>query len=181
MPILGILASSRLVSTNSYESISTVTVGSGGQSTISFTSIPATYKHLQIRLISRSVAGSADALRLSINGATGVYRNHYLEGDGSTAVAGTDSISGGINIYGIFSSTANIFGAGIIDILDYADTNKYKTTRSLTGIDKNGSGFVDFDSGLYMQTTAISSITLTYAAGNTFAQYSSFALYGIKG
>jgi hypothetical protein len=51
MPILGIIASAitgNLVTT-SYESIETVTVGSGGSATVTFSSIPATYTHLQIK------------------------------------------------------------------------------------------------------------------------------------
>jgi hypothetical protein len=57
MPILGIIASAitgNLVTT-SYESIATVTVGGGGAATVAFTSIPATYTHLQIRGIGRSM------------------------------------------------------------------------------------------------------------------------------
>jgi predicted patatin/cPLA2 family phospholipase len=75
---------------------------------------------------------------------------------------------------------ANIFGAGVIDILDYANTNKYKTVRALSGHDNNGSGYVNFESGLWMSTSAITSIKL-FTAGNVYAQYTQFALYGIKG
>jgi predicted patatin/cPLA2 family phospholipase len=77
--------------------------------------------------------------------------------------------------------TASTFGAGVIDILDYADTNKFKTTRTLNGVSSNASSAIDYIflvSGLWRSTSAITSITLT---GNNFAQYSHFALYGIKG
>ena len=59
---------------------------------------------------------------------------------------------------------------------DYTNSNKYKTTRSLSGQDQNSSGEVFFWSGLFNSTDAISSITLL----NSYAQYSSFALYGVK-
>jgi hypothetical protein len=83
------------------------------------------------------------------------------------------------------SAAANIMGVGIVDIQDYESTTKYKTTRTLNGTDINGtiagsSGFVFVSSGLWMSTAAISSITIT-PDGNNFNQYSSFALYGIKG
>jgi hypothetical protein len=78
------------------------------------------------------------------------------------------------------SAGANIYGAGVIDILDYANTNKFKTVRSLTGTDLNGSGQIILGSGLYQQTTAITSITLE-ANGVNWLTNSSFALYGIKG
>jgi hypothetical protein len=68
----------------------------------------------------------------------------------------------------------------ILDILDYADTNKFKTTRSLTGFDRNGAGSVSFNSGNWRSGSAITSIRL-FAGNNAFAQYSSLALYGIKG
>jgi hypothetical protein len=77
------------------------------------------------------------------------------------------------------SAAANVFGAGIIDILDYADTNKYKTVRALSGTDNNGSGDIILGSGLYQQTTAITSITLE-ANGVNWLTNSSFALYGIR-
>ena len=76
-------------------------------------------------------------------------------------------------------NAANIFGTGIIDILDYADTSKYKTVRTLFGYDANGSGYIAFSSNLWQSTSAITSITMTPVNG--IAEYSSFALYGIKG
>jgi hypothetical protein len=79
------------------------------------------------------------------------------------------------------TSASNIFGAIILDFLDYADTNKFKTMRSLGGVDLNGAGEVNFYSGMYSSTNAISGITLAPGVGTNFLQYSSFALYGIKG
>jgi hypothetical protein len=76
---------------------------------------------------------------------------------------------------------ANVFGTFIIDILDYANTSKYKTQRGLGGADLNGSGYISFNSGNWRNTNAITSISLTPLYGSQFAQYSSFALYGIKG
>jgi hypothetical protein len=81
------------------------------------------------------------------------------------------------------NNTANSFAGAVIDVLDYASTNKYKTFRSLSGVDLNGSGLVGLFSGfLYSNTNAISNITLYANAGaDNFAQHSQFALYGIKG
>jgi hypothetical protein len=64
--------------------------------------------------------------------------------------------------------------------LDYTNTNKNKTARSLWGYDANGSGYVGLYSGLWRNTSAINRIDYVPASG-TFPQYSSFALYGIKG
>lgn len=182
--ISGLLAGGVAASTNSYESISTVTVGSGGASSITFSSIPSTYKHLQIRSIARdgSGGGTLDAGgNLIFNSDTGSnYSWHALYGQGTSATAAATASTNRILYLSAQSgATANVFTAGITDVLDYTNTNKYKTTRQLTGEDLNGSGGIYLVSGLWMNSAAITSITITPT--NPYAQYSSFALYGIKG
>lgn len=168
----------------SYESIYTVTVPNGGQSTVSFTSIPTTFKHLQIRgLVRDGAATTYSFYRIRFNSDTGSnYRDHLIFGNGSIKGGDTysltyhnlDGIAGG-------AATAGIFGSTIVDILDYTSTTKNKTLRALVGTDRNGAGEIYFNSGLYYATpSAISTITLTPGTGN-FAEYSSFALYGIRG
>ena len=161
----------------SYDSIQTVTVGSGGQSSITFNSIPATYTHLQIRGISRGAQVATNFMRF--NGDTSSnYSSHYMFGDGSAVNSGSLN---GDKMYAFFSTTVSgFFGGAIIDILDYANTNKYKTIRSLSGGDENSSGYAEFLSGSWRNTNAITSITLVTGTGN-IAEYSRFALYGIKG
>jgi hypothetical protein len=168
-----------------YESIQTATIGAGGSSTVTFSSIPSTYSHLQIRAISRSTSTNQfDNAMLTFNGDTSAnYAQHQLYGNGTNPVV-TDSTINRTNLESIFSTAstaiANNFGFGIMDILDYANTNKNKTTRTFTGFDKNGTGgFIVLRSGLWRSTAAVTSITLTNSTNN-FAQYSSFALYGIK-
>lgn len=169
----------------SYDSIATVTVGGGGASSISFTSIPATYTHLQVRCFVRSAGASAN-LTMQINGDTANnYTYHVLYGDGSTVTAAGAGTGLPYNFTGympISSSTANAFGTAVTDILDYTNTSKYKTTRSLVGADMNGSGLVQLASGLWLNTNAITQLDFKVSnGGSNFAQYSSFALYGIKG
>jgi trimeric autotransporter adhesin len=163
----------------SYESISTITVGAGGQSTISFTSIPSTYKHLQIRWISQNSSAAYYVQSRFNNDTTSSYATHRLVGNGATV-----SASGTFNESEISntpqSATASIFGVGVMDILDYTNVNKFKTTRTLGGWDENGSGRIELVSGLWRNTAAINRIDFLAFAGN-FTQYSSFALYGIKG
>lgn len=169
-----------------YESISTVTVtAGGGQASVEFTSIVGTYKHLQIRYMARCAGayGAADpsAMRGEFNSDTTTtnYYSHYIRGNGATATAGANN---GPNYFGWVpnnSITSGIFGVGIIDILDYANTNKNKTSRTLTGFDTNGGGSAYLTSHLWKNTAAITSIKLTAYDGN-LVQNSSFALYGIK-
>jgi len=175
-------------STNSYESISTVTVGSGGSSSISFSSIPSTYKHLQIRAMAKmssTAASGDDGWIVQCNGDTGTnYAWHMLYGAGSSANAFTPGASQSrMYPYGLaFSGSGNIgWGVMVADALDYANTSKYKTFRYLSGYDSNTlSGDVVFASGMWMNTAAITSISIASPFGN-FVEYSSFALYGIKG
>jgi len=163
--------------------IATTTLATTAAS-IEFTSIPQTYTHLQIRGIARfSGATASDNMRLTFNSDTSaVYANHLLLGTGASAVSGNDI---GLT-YSLISTTpaastsANIFDASVLDILDYGNTNKFKTIRNLTGYDANGSGYAGFWSGLWRSTSAVTSVKLTSGSGN-FVQYSSFALYGIKG
>ena len=180
-PILGIIASQNYPRiTNSYESIATVTVGSGGQSTITFSSIPSTYKHLQVRGIARS-AGAFTQGRIKVNSDTGSnYTLHQLTGNGSTATAsGFANEAGPVTIPIRMPDTANIFGAFVMDILDYQNTSKFKTIRTLGGADLNGSGSMILSSNLFRSTSAISQLDFD-GNGENFAQYSQFALYGIK-
>lgn len=160
-----------------YDSIATTTVGTGGASSITFSSIPSTYTHLQIRGIAQATLATG-FIRFNSDSASN-YATHYLYGDGASAASGA-ATNQTISYAFLATASANIFGGAVIDILDYTNTNKYKTMRSLSGGDQNGTGYIELISGLWQSTSAITSITLIPASGN-FAQYSSFALYGIKG
>jgi len=170
-----------------YESISTVTVGGGGTSTITFSSIAATYKHLQIRYIARTNRASfPDYLNMRFNSDSATnYSAHLLSGNGSAASASAYSTEAQIYLDGGATGaaqTSGVFAVGVLDILDYASTDKAKTSRHLLGYDNNGSGAIYLSSGRWGKTPleAISTITLTSGSGSTIQQYSSFALYGIK-
>jgi len=188
MPVLGIIASQMsghlFAPSGAYDSIATVTVGSGGSSSVSFTSIPSTYQHLQIRYIVRSTQASTETgINARLNSDTGSnYAWHYLFGDGSSAASGAGATQTSLNLVNVAggSATASAFAAGVLDVLDYANTSKYKTLRLLQGWDGNGSGRVNLSSGLWMSTSANNAIEFYPSSGN-WAQYSSFALYGIKG
>ena len=178
--IAGFLGTGVAASTSSYESIQTYTVGAGGVSNVTFSSIPSTYTHLQIRsLVLSSSTGSQD-MKCQFNGDTATnYSTHYLYGSGATAFASASSSIAYLNL-GTGGQAATYPAVAVADILDYANTNKYKTTKVLVGSDANGSGYIWLNSGSWRSTSAITSIVLTPFSG-TISQYSSFALYGIKG
>jgi hypothetical protein len=168
-----------------FQSIATTTVGVGGTPTVTFSSIPSGYKHLQVRAFGQTNRGSVayDGAQMRINGDTASnYSTHNLTGTG--AAASSSSLSTTymqLPWVGFGTTTGSNWGGAVIDILDYLDTNKYKTVRALGGADGNGSGFITLTSGNWRSTSAITSVSFTPDGGTTFSQYSSFALYGIKG
>lgn len=171
--------------TSSFESIATAT-GTGSSGTITFSSIPSTYKHLQIRAIVRSQEATGQTnYQFQINGDTaGNYAAHRVLGDGTTVSASGSASATSISIgAALATSTATgMMSATIIDILDYASTSKNKTVRILSGHDSNQTfaGRVDLRSGLWMSTSAVTSLSFFFS-GQNFSTSTQFALYGIKG
>lgn len=169
-----------------FESIQTVTVGTA-TTNIQFTSIPATYTHLQVRFSASILSANNAQMPVQLNGDTGAnYISHYFIGRGSGAI-----LAGGLSAYPnamymaywqpVSGSYSNPPLVGIMDILDYANTSKYKTLRSLAGNDHNSTyNAIGLQSGLWMSTTAITSIKMTCPDASNWGVGSSFALYGIK-
>lgn len=185
MPVLGIIASQisghLWAPSGAYDSIATTTLGTTASS-ITISSIPSTYTHLQIRVLGSMSASGADDLCLRFNSDTGSnYATHYLGGNGTSAFSGAYTSAtftrAGANA---MPTATNTYGVAIIDLLDYANTSKYKTMRALTGNDTNGAGYVALGSGLWQSTSAINSVTL-YPFASTFTANTQVALYGVKG
>ena len=160
----------------SYESIETINVTTAVTS-VTFSNIPSTYTHLQIRMYTKDNTGLASQ-SIRINGSSASdYAWHRLIGEGSAASA----TAGSSDTKAIIGISDAQFGSGIMDFLDYKNTNKYKTVRSLSGFDNNGTGWVGLWSGLWMSTNAITDIQImTGLLSQSWTQYSKFALYGIK-
>jgi hypothetical protein len=177
MPNLGIIASSKSGNLWSpgkdFDSIATVTVGGAGASTITFSSVPSTYRHLQLRIFSNATTLAGFGLRFN-NDSNSAW--HFLRGNGTVAAVGASVYQAG-DMYAGDTGTSGNFGVQVIDLLDYASTDKFKVMRSLGGYDLNGSGIVSLRSGYWGSTAAISDIKVTSAS---WLQYSSFALYGVK-
>jgi len=163
-----------------YELIETA-YGTGSSGTITFSSIPSTYKHLQIRYTGRNTADDGQ-IRLTFNGVTSGYSAHRLFGNGSTVTSSANygqSSSAINNAIAPSSSTANAVGSGVLEIMDYLGT-KNKTVRALFGKHDGEINNISLSSALLVNTSAITSITLATSTGN-FATISRFSLYGIKG
>jgi hypothetical protein len=181
----GLLAASGAGAAGSYEQIST-TILTSTTSTVTFSSIAANYKHLELRITARVNANfpNSTQMRIRFNGDTGSnYAYHNLYGNGSSIVSEATITQPEIRVNGF--SDANItgnWGAGVITIMDYAESNKNKTLRALTGTANNSNyNRVFMSSGLWMNTAAINSITLNELNGFGWLAGSRFSLYGIKG
>ena len=164
---------------NSYEAIGTA-MGTGSSGTITFSSIPQTYKHLQLRTFtntSRS-SGASGSGSLQFNGDTvGTnYWTHYMQAFGASVGSGHNNENYGTFWYG----DSNTYVGSVIDILDYASTTKKTTAKIHSGYDQNGAGATGLISLFWNNTAAVNQIVLTAASYN-WGSNSRFALYGIKG
>lgn len=163
--------------------------GTGSAGTITFSNIPSTYQHLQIRCLIRDTSGgtttSPIAIRLNSDSNTANYAQHNLYGNGTSAVAvgntNTDLYVGDWSVNG--SATASTAGVGIIDIHDYTSTTKNKTVRTFGGANNNSTSTsfrVNLGSGLWINTNAVTSVSIVNLFSN-FSTSSTFALYGFIG
>ena len=147
-------------------------------STVTFSSIPATYKSLQLRFnLVWSVANANGTPKIQFNGDTGGnYGYHVLEGDGSGAGSGGAVSQTSILPMGAQGITYPL--VGIVDVIDYANANKNKVTKSLTGFNNNtATGVIDVRSGVWFSTAAITSLTVLGTVG-TFT--GTISLYGVS-
>ena len=174
---------------NTYTLISSVTVGSGGAATITFSSIPATYTDLvlvhSLRATNSSSARPEDTLLIRLNGdSTGTnYTIIYITGNGASSSSGT--ITSGYNgaYAGDFNgstSEANTFANGSLYIPNYAGSNQKSYSADMVQENNAATAYMSLQAGLYNQTTAITSLTLIDHNANNFAQYSTAYLYGIS-
>jgi hypothetical protein len=184
--ILSAAGSGGLSTTGTFELITTTLISSSTAS-VDFTGLSAysaTYKHLQIRAVTKNSSTGSTVLRVTFNGVATGYGKHFLGGSPSSGVISSGqanqthiAIDQGMAV----STTANAFGASVIDILDIYSTTKNKTLRAFNGTADNSSLVaVGLNSGFLNSTTAISSIQL-FAASNNIAAGSRLSIYGIRG
>jgi hypothetical protein len=190
MPILGVVASSYLADpgpVGGYDALASVTVPSGGISSVVFAGIPAGYRHLQIRAVHRSTAGSGDGtVYMQMNGDTGSnYSFHRIYGYGTGSPGADASVSSTVcaigQAQGASSALPLSYATMIVDVLDYASPSKNKTVNAIAGssLNNNAGEAFFFNSSCWRNTAPVNSLSIT-SNQTGFAQYSSFALYGVK-
>jgi hypothetical protein len=184
MPIIGIVASGARAASNDYEAIASYTVTGSNAPHITFSDIPATYRHLQIRGLVRTDRNAVqNGCRFQLNGDTGTNYNFnqvYTQNGGTLS---SESYGGyfELNLGELPSANAPTytFGFVLLDIFDYRNTNKYTTYNEIGGSDRNGSSQVGANFGVWRNTDVVNSVKL-YEAASNWVVGSIFSLYGIK-
>lgn len=166
---------------NTFVKIASVTVGSGGASTIDFTSIPNTYTDLCLKVSARKTTTGGSNLQMQFNGSTSGYLQRTLIGNGSTVASYNDNSEIGFMYVTTSSETANTFNSTDIYLPNYAGSNnKSVSIDSVTENNASGAN-ATLTAALWSTSSAINRVYLQIAnGGGVFAQYSTATLYGIK-
>ena len=170
---------------DTFVKIASVTVGSGGASSMTFSSIPATYTDLLIKISARGTQASAShAFTLRFNSATTNYSSRELVGDGSSAGSSTRTTLGSALYIGNIdgnSATSSTFASTEIYIPNYAGSTYKSLSVDATSENNATEAYATLLAGLWSNTAAITQIDLISFSGHgTLMQYSTATLYGIK-
>jgi hypothetical protein len=166
---------------NTFTLIGSYTAGSGGATTVTFSSIPQTYTDLLLKLSVRGDSNSYREVWINPNGSTSNGAGKMLFGSGSSTAATSTTARFEVSDWSTPPlATAGIFGSADAYITNYA-TSKYKRMSSDT-VTENAltQAYISLQSSLWSDTAAITSLDIVLAVGAKFEQYSSFSLYGIK-
>jgi len=177
---LGILAVAGSAPAGAYELIQTQVLSSSASS-VTFSSIPQTYKHLQVRLISQNDNSASTNAFLRINSDSGSnYAWHYLSANGSSVSSSAAASQSSVLFNSQSNGTANAFGSSVIDVLDYSAITKNKTVRIATSRSAPFNN-IGLWSGLWADTSAVTALSFANTNSTSFVAGSRFSLYGIKG
>jgi len=165
---------------NTFVKIQTVTVGSGGASSIQFTSIPQTYTDLKIVVSCRTNRSDVkDYIAVRPNGSTTNDSSRTLSGDGTSASSDTESVVILVTTTG-GTATASVFGNADINIPNYTSANQKSISMDGVGENNATESRVQLSAGLWADTAAITSLDLVPFIGTLFSQYSTATLYGVS-
>jgi hypothetical protein len=162
--------------TANYVLLEKITVGAAGASSVTFSGIPQTgYTDLVLKISARAVGVDN---QLTFNGSTTSDSSRYLFGTGTSTISGSDANN--IQLQGTPQTTftANTFGNMDIYIPNYTSSNS--KSLSIDSVTENNAAesYQFFGAGLWANSSAITSITITNSSGN-YTQYSTFYLYGV--
>jgi len=162
--------------TSTYVPLATQTLSSTATS-VTFSSIPATYRDLVV-VCNFQNSGTSSASRLRLNLDTGAnYSGVWMVGNGSTTASASEASQTGARIFGATLGPANTFSnVGIIQVIDYSATDKHKTVLT-----RYGSAGTDIQAtaSRWANTAAVTAVTIFDVLGQTYSIGSTFSLYAI--
>ena len=160
------------VGVSAYRPLATVTLGSSASS-VTFSSIPATYRDL-VLVIQAGSTSSTTALGVRLNNdTTGDKQNVFMGGNGSTAASYTDNNVAYLNVGDLYTTDRN--SVSVVQIMDYSATDKHKT--ALTRFSRGATNVLAIASR--QPTTAAITSVIVIAVGQNLASGSRCDLYGI--
>ena len=165
-----------------YNLISSVTVGSGGAATIGFTSIPADYTDLLVKLSLRCASGAAgaDLIDVTINGSTSDFTGRYLINNAG-GVSSDSNVPRSVAVINRNGSTASTFSNCEIYIPNYAGGNNKSISVDATTEQNGTTGYFQYlSANLWSNRAAITSLSFADNGGHNIGQYSTAYLYGIS-
>jgi hypothetical protein len=169
---------------NTFELIASSTVGSGGVANIEFTSIPATFTDLVVKLSVRTNrASTEESINIEFNGTGGTaYSSRRLYGSGSGAASDSGSAQAFTKFYSVTggNATASTFGNAEIYVPNYAGSTSKSVSVDAVTENNATDATAGLMAGLTTNTAAITSIKLTPGSSGTIQQYSTAYLYGVK-
>jgi hypothetical protein len=166
-----------------YVLLEKVVVGAAGAASVTFNSIPQSgYTDLVMKVSSRSArAATGTDWKIEFNGSTTGYSYRRIYGDGAAVYSDTAS-TGQSFTDSSANSTASTFGNAEIYIPNYTSSN-YKSWSADSVSENNASGansaYQNLYADLWSNTASITSIEIKPVQSTTFAQYSTFSLYGV--
>lgn len=169
---------------NTMTLINSVTVGAGGAASISFSSIPSTYTDLCLVIsarVTRSV--SASTIVLTFNGSSTGYSQKNLAGNGSSVSSSGSGSQTNLTYMEVpaANATANTFGNHTIYIPNYAGSANKSVSFDTVSENNGTTAYANLNAGLWSNSAAISSMSLTEPnGGSNFVEHSTAYLYGIK-
>ena len=180
----GILGASGGGAPADFEVISS-SILSATASSVSFSSIPQTYKHLRVVIVGRTTSAVAsENISFFWNDQGTSIANHRMSGNGSTLTSASNAGASAGNSFVMpgASATANVFGVAVADLLDYTSANKTKVLRTAYGTSAASGSWVGLSSmSSWSGNSATNLVQIYPVSAGSWAVGTRITLYGIKG
>jgi hypothetical protein len=169
---------------DTYTKLDSISVGSGGAASLTFSNIAQTYTDLLIKISSRDALGSTnvyDILTVTINGTTNgtMSKTFYGTGSGTANSDQTPQNAGWLGYNQANGGTANIFDNQEFYFGNYGSCSEYKTCYFLQATENSAGAIQTYGFACAANPDPITSISFTSANAVNFLQNTTVTLYGV--